>query len=99
MIHCRDLQRRMCWTVILTLLTANVSARSQEAPAALPSRVQGLFLPSLTETGPRSENDCAYRRKAICEKPCKQWANGQSDFQYSYDHCVQTCSKQPAFCR
>jgi hypothetical protein len=97
MICCRDLERRMCWTVILTLLTVNVSARCEEGPAALPGRVQGLFLPSLTATGPRS--NCADQRKAVCENPCKQWANGQSDFQYSYGHCVQTCSEQPAFCR
>jgi hypothetical protein len=72
--------------LILVLVTINTSARSQEAPAASPRRVQGLFL--------RSEKDCADQRKTICEEPCKQWANGQPDFRYSYDHCVQTCPKQ-----
>jgi hypothetical protein len=84
----------MCWAVILTLLTANVSARCEESPAALPGRVQGLFFPSLTEIGPRA--NCAAKRKAVCENPSKQWANGQSDFQYSFDHCVQTCPQQSA---
>jgi len=55
MIFCQDLERRMCWTVILRLLTVNVGARCEESRAALPGRVQGLFL--LTETGPRS--NCA----------------------------------------
>jgi hypothetical protein len=75
--------------LILVLLTINASARSEEAPAASQSRVQGLFR--------RSEKDCADRRNAVCEKPCKQWANGQPDFQYSYDHCVQICPNQ-AYC-
>jgi hypothetical protein len=75
--------------LILALLIINTSARSEEAPASSQSRVQGLFL--------RSEKDCADRRKVVCEEPCKQWANGQRDFQYSYDHCVQTCPKQ-AYC-
>jgi len=75
--------------LIVVLLTINTSAHSEEAPAASQSRVQGLFL--------RSEKDCAGRRKAVCENPSKQWANGQPDFQYSYDHCVQTCPKQ-AYC-
>lgn len=77
--------------LIVGLLIINTSVRSEEAPAASQSRVQGLFL--------RSEKNCADRRKAVCEKPCKQWANGQPDFRYSYEHCVQTCSEQPAFCR
>jgi hypothetical protein len=96
LIRCRDLERRIYWTAILTLLAVNASARCEENTTALPGRVQGLFLPSLTETGPRSS--CA-DRKAVCENPCKQWANGQPDFQYSYGHCVQTCSEQAAFCR
>ena len=83
------LARRAATPVILVLLSINTSARSEEAPAASQSRVQGLFL--------RSEKDCAGQRKAVCENPCKQWANGQPSFQYSYDHCVQTCPKQ-AYC-
>jgi hypothetical protein len=79
------------WIGSWALLTINTSARSEEAPAASQSKVQGLFL--------SSEKGCADRRKAVCEKPCKQWANGQPDLQYSYDHCVQTCSGQLAFCR
>jgi hypothetical protein len=75
--------------LILALLTVNTSARSEEAPVASQSRVRGLFL--------RSDKDCANQCKAVCENPCKQWANGQPDFQYSYDHCVQTCPKQ-AYC-
>jgi hypothetical protein len=95
------LERYMYRSVILivALLTINMSARSEEAPTAFPRRVQGIFFPPLAETAPRSETDCADRRKAVCEDPCKQWANGQSDFQYSYDHCVQICPKQPVFCR
>ena len=76
----------------MVFLSVNASARSEEAPTATPpSRVQGLFLP-LSETG------CA-DRKVVCEDPCKQWANGQPNFQYSYDRCVQICPKQPASCR
>ena len=86
MIHCRDLQRHMYWNLILVLVTINTTARSQEAPTASPSRVQGLFL--------HSAKDCAGRRMAVCEKPCRQWANGQPDFQFSYDHCLQTCPEQ-----
>jgi hypothetical protein len=74
--------------LILVLLTINTSARSEEAPASR-GRVQGLFL--------RSEKNCSDQRKAVCENPCKQWANGQPDFQYSYDRCLQTCPKQ-AYC-
>jgi hypothetical protein len=86
--------------LIVALLTMNTSARSEDVPTAnSPSRVQGFFFPPLAETAPRSETDCADRRKAVCEDPCKQWANGQSDFQYSYGHCVQICPKQPVFCR
>jgi hypothetical protein len=85
--------------LILALLTISTSARSEEAPAAFPrSRVEGFFSPPLAETAPRSETDCADRRKAVCEDPCKQWAKGQSNFKYSYDHCVQVCPKQPVFC-
>jgi hypothetical protein len=75
--------------VILILVLLTVSARSEETPTASQGRVQGLFL--------RSEKDCADQRKAVCENPCKQWANGQPDFQYSYDRCVRTCPKQ-AYC-
>jgi hypothetical protein len=78
----------------MVFLSMNASARSEEASTAIPPstrRVQGLFLPP-------SEIGCA-DRKAICEDPCKQWANGQPNFQYSYDRCVQICPKPPASCR
>jgi hypothetical protein len=43
------------------------------------------------KAAPLSPVEAASQCQAYCLRPCSRWAQGQSDFQFSYDACTAKC--------
>ena len=83
------LMHRCAAGISLLVILVPALAASEEGPAT-PSQVWPKVTGCFVRAGPIPT--------PICHKPCVTWAQGQPDFQFSYDACVAKCRAEMPSC-